>query len=119
MGNWGVCAGHTGAVRGSVADAVKSTAAFRLFAKCGVQRLSELHRKERTALRLDWRHLPSLPCLRSAKRCDWKTGTPGTGDDSDSDGYGRSKAADVTMGCGIDIYTLILSRDMAESSKMA
>ena len=72
----GVCAGVVAEV---VADAVNTTAAFRLFAKCGVQGLSELHRKERTALRLDWRHLPSLPCPRSASRCDWKTGTPGTG----------------------------------------
>ena len=38
---------------GVVADAVNTTAAFRLVAKCGVQRLSELRRKERTALRLD------------------------------------------------------------------
>jgi len=73
----------------------------------------ELHRKERNALRLDWRHLPSLPCLRSALRCDWKTGDTRNRKESDSDGYGRSKAADVTEGYGIDIYTSIISRDMS------
>ena len=77
--------------------AVKSTAGFRLFAKCGVLTLSNLHRKERYALHLTWRHLPNslgFAGLRSASRCNWKTEMPVTGDHSDCVGYDRSKAAE-------------------------
>ena len=96
----GVCAGHAGAVRGSCRGRIEEHRCFSAVCEMRCAEADELHRKERTALRLDWRHLPSLPFLRSASRCDWKAGTPGTGDDSDSDGYGRSKAADVTRGVG-------------------
>ncbi len=77
--------------------AVKRTAGFRLFAKCGVLSLSNLHRKERYALRLDLVPLAEQPGvfgLRSATRCNWKTGMPVTGYGSDCVGYDRSKAAE-------------------------
>ena len=86
----GVCAGHAGAVRGSCHGRIEEHRCFSAVCELRCAEADELHRKERTALHLTWRHLPSLPCLRSASRCDWKAGTPGTGDDSDSDGYGRS-----------------------------
>ena len=53
---------------GVVSDAVNTTAGFRLIAKCGVQRLSELHRKERNALRLDLCHLPTPREFRTQER---------------------------------------------------
>ena len=81
--------------------AVKGTAGFRLFAKCGVLALLNLHRKERYALHLTWRHLPNsvgFAGLRSASRCNWKTSMPVTGDHSDCVGYDRSKAAERNWG---------------------
>ena len=74
---------------------------FGSLRKCGVLMLSNLHRKERYALRLDLVPLAGqrgVFGLRSATRCDWKTSIPVTGYGSDCVGYDRSKAADVTEG---------------------
>lgn len=77
----------------------------------------------RSATRCDFtrRLLPTLRefPIQERKALQLEDRIPVIGDDSECGGYGRSKAADVTEGFGIDIYTLIFSRDMAESSKMA
>ena len=106
---------------GVVADAVNTTAAFRLFAKCGVQRLFELHRKERTALRLDlapFADTAGVSVSGAHRAATERWGIPGLGVASECGGYDRSKAADVTWGCVVDMYTFIISRDITESRKM-
>ena len=83
----------------------KTTAGFRLFAKRGVRNADELHRKERCALHLTLRHLPTLRGFPAQERIalqlegeiPWET-TPSVAATT------AQKLRNVTWGFGIDIY---------------
>ena len=99
-GATGAYAGHAVLSEGSVAGRNKEHRWIRLFAKCGVLTLSNLHRKERYALHLTWGHLPTLREFPTQERIALrlKDRIPVTGEDSGCAGYGRSKAAGRNWG---------------------